>query len=231
MYIGDYSHTTAYGLYGNEALLLERRSFALDATGLDSLRALFARGDLNEPLSPTIEATLERLRSASVHGSDSGRCAVLIGRKVTGDMHVPMGAATFVALLDSWTHEAAESVPKQVVTQRRSAHGRQERVARGWEGFGTLAYPGFRHPQWDRGWLVQLAQLDDDDSTMASDMASAGMACPGRRFAFVWRSRRGDAANTLSQVAAQSSAVFVGENEAMRPYWPPAAASSQWGEF
>ena len=69
----------------------------------------------------------------------------------------------------------------------------------------TLAYPGFGSPQWDPGWLVQLE--DDED---------------GRRFAFVWGSRQFDTANMLHQVVAQSHAVFVGEDEAMRPYWPPA---------
>ena len=74
----------------------------------------------------------------------------------------------------------------------------------------TLAYPGFGSPQWDPGWLVQLE--DDED---------------GRRFAFIWGSRQFDTATMLHQVVVQSNAVFVGEDETMRPYWPPATLQLQ----
>ena len=202
LYIGDYSHNPAYGLYGNEALLLERRTFVLDGEGVDGesdeLRAFFQRGDDSRPLPPAVTQVLDWLHSTPTSG---GRCTLLIGRKVTGDIHVPMGAATFVAVLEPQMDMGRiQPVPTQAVT--RAGH---ERVVRGWDGFGTLAYPGFGKPSWDPGWLVQLE--DDDD---------------GRRFAFVWGSRQDDSANMLTQVVAQSDAVFVGEDETMRPYWPPA---------
>ena len=118
-------------------------------------------------------------------------------------MHVPMGAATFVACLDPRLDEMpSQAMPLHIRTLRSD----EERVARGWVGFGTLAYPGFQRSSWDQGWLVQL----EDNAE-------------GRRFAFVWGSRLSTRANTLTQVVAQSTACFVGENEAMRPYWPPAA--------
>ena len=44
----------------------------------------------------------------------------------------------------------------------------------------------------------------------------------GRRFAFAWASRQDDVVNLLSQVVRQNTAVFVGEDQALRPYWPPA---------
>ena len=55
--------------------------------------------------------------------------------------------------------------------------------------------------RWDAGWLVQMA--DDAD---------------GLRFAFVWRSRQGNPANVLTQLAAQKRAVFLGEDEALRAF-------------
>ena len=60
---------------------------------------------------------------------------------------------------------------------------------RGWRGFGTLAFPGFRAASWDPGWLVQLS---DDDN--------------GHRFAFVWASQQARPANTLTRVIAQNQA-------------------------
>ena len=198
MYIGDYSHNRMYGLFGNEALLLERRSFSTQRKDLHALRTFFGRGRIR-PLSEPVDNLLERLATSS----PDGRCTLLVGRKVTGDFHVPMGAATFAALLEPTLDEGREAAPPPpsfAVTR-----GGHERVVRGWDGFGTLAYPGFGSPQWDPGWLVQLE--DDED---------------GRRFAFVWGSRQGDSANLLHQVVAQSTAVFVGEDEKLRPYWPPA---------
>lgn len=215
MYIGDYSHNSQYGLYGNEALLLQRRTFDLgplvgrsdlsaDDGDFAALRALFGRGQANEPLSTPVLDLLQWLRLGS-----ASHCTMLIGRKVTGDMHVPMGAATFVALLEppppAVLGVRLNAPPTPPVPTVAMTRGGEERVVRGWLGFGTLAFPGFGNPQWDPGWLVQLE--DDAD---------------GRRFAFVWGSRQGDSANMLTQVVAQSTAVFVGEDDRMRPYWPPA---------
>jgi hypothetical protein len=219
LYVGDYSHNEVYGLYGNESLLLERRSFALDGgDGHQALRALFTRTEgqagagqgpdewlqaqIAEHSSDMLGRFLEWLRLAP-RTAEGNLCTLLIGRKVTGDMHVPMGAATFVACLDPRLDEMpSQAMPLHIRTLRSD----EERVARGWVGFGTLAYPGFQRSSWDQGWLVQL----EDNAE-------------GRRFAFVWGSRLSTRANTLTQVVAQSTACFVGENEAMRPYWPPAA--------
>ena len=199
MYIGDYSHNVRYGLYGNEALLLERRTFSLDDDDSDSLRAFFGRGLMECSLSARVLAVLQSLRGGAVQPAHGRHCTMLVGRKVTGDMHVPMGAATFVAFLDPPL--PLGDMPSHITTTGSS----DERVVRGWAGFGTLAFPGFESPSWDAGWLTQLE--DDAD---------------GRRFAFVWGSMRGHMANLLTRVVAQSTAVFVGEDEALRPYWPPA---------
>ena len=119
---------------------------------------------------------------------------------------MPMGAATFCALLEPVLEQPASAHPPMHIRTRGRA---SEKVVKGWSGFGTLAMMGFGRPQWDPGWLVQLQ--DDED---------------GRRFAFVWGSRQHDSANLLTQVVAQSNAVFVGEDQALRPYWPPASAQT-----
>ena len=66
MYIGDYSHNNSYGLYGNESLLLERRTFALGEGGLASchreeLSRLFGRGDATAPHSNRVSEFLKAL--------------------------------------------------------------------------------------------------------------------------------------------------------------------------
>lgn len=119
-----------------------------------------------------------------------------MGRKVTGDFHVPMGAHTFVALLEP-PLPSAPPPPVRVPT----AAG-EEVVRQGWAGFGTLAMPGFQGAGWDRGWLVQL---EDDPAD-------------GSRFAFVWESQAQEKSTVLTKVAAQNNAFYLGENNALRPY-------------
>ena len=97
-----------------------------------------------------------------------------VGRKVTGDVHVPMGANTFVALLEpSHLLGAVVSARSHLSRRTRARGGVTEPVVRAWPGFGTLSFPGFQSPSWDSGWLVQL----EDDAS-------------GTRFAFIWASRQ-----------------------------------------
>ena len=131
---------------------------------------------------------------AELQATGARSCTWLVGRKVTGDFHVPMGATTFIALLEPQLQ--AEPPPPRVLTAAGF-----ETVRQGWMGFGTLARPGFRDPSWDRGWL---AQLEDD--------------ADGRRFAFAFQSDYNQSVIVLSQIGAQNTAYFFGEDDALRPF-------------
>ena len=74
----------------------------------------------------------------------------MVGRKVTGDMHVPVGEITWFA--DITRRSDTNTAPTTVEDQ----NGNRHRIVRSWNGMGTLAYPMFRNPSWDKGWLLEL---------------------------------------------------------------------------
>ena len=65
---------------------------------------------------------------------------------------------------------------------------------RAWRGWGTLAFPGFMHPSWAGGWLVQLG-----------DNSSTG----DHRFGFVWDRDQSRGAVVLHWVASQDACPFL----------------------
>ena len=79
MYIGDYSHNSQYGLYGNEALLLQRRTF--------DLGPLVGRSDLS---ADELAAEIERqgaAYSAYVNGfRDNGVTGEIAKEYLDGDL-------------------------------------------------------------------------------------------------------------------------------------------------
>merc|ERR1712151_936762 len=115
------------------------------------------------------------------------------GIKQCGDFHVPMGATTFVAVAgpaEASSILARGSTAPSTVLDRQSKQ--RERVARSWRGWGTLAMPGFRHPSWAGGWLVQL----EDDRGRGD-----------HRFGFVWD--RNQDAVVLHWIRAQDMNPFL----------------------
>lgn len=180
LYVGDYAHAM-YGQFRHEVLLVEHRE-----CGREGLEALFARPFEGGGVPSCLTATLE---AAGYTGEPTG---FLVGTKVTGDVHVPAGQATFVALCSppalSASLEQARGLPIQQVVNRSS--GAREDVLRSWPGYGTLATFGFGNPSWAPGWLVQLRTGRDGD-----------------RFGFVW-SRNQDAV-VLEYVQAQQSCPFL----------------------
>uniref|UniRef100_A0A7S2IA19 F-box domain-containing protein n=1 Tax=Haptolina brevifila TaxID=156173 RepID=A0A7S2IA19_9EUKA len=193
LYVGEYP-ATEYGQYSKQALLIEPRTFDLSvAAEVAELRALF-RND---------ERCVDELRSHPDFGPGASSCTFLVGKKVTGDFHVPMGACTFIALI-SPKLDASPPCPSAVRTR-----GGHLPIVRGWSGFGTLAFPGFGNPHFSPGWLVQIE--DDVD---------------GCRFAFMFEGRESDPANVLTRVASQSTACYLGEAGDMRLFGLEAAAAA-----
>lgn len=180
LYVGDYGHSM-YGQYRHEVLLVEYRE-----CGVEGLEALFAR-PFESALPTELTAALEAVGAENV-----GSMGFLVGSKVTGDVHVPAGQTTFVALCSSpelrLQLDRAREPAASVVINRGNRE--IEEVIRAWPGFGTLAMFGFGQPSWAPGWLVQLEPTSDGD-----------------RFGFVWS--RNQETIVLEYVQAQSTSPFL----------------------
>lgn len=158
LYVGNYGHEM-YGQFKHEALLLEYRECTYQ-TFAELFSRPFSDSDVPQELRDLFDGSPSLVEQGATF---------LVGTKVTGDIHVPAGQTTFVALCrppdlcDRWVSRAP------VRQARNRINGLTERVVRQWRGFGTLAHPGFRDPSWSGGALVQLEPLSAGD-----------------RFAFCW---------------------------------------------
>lgn len=86
----------------------------------------------------------------------------LVGRKVTGDYHVPMGELSFCALISPLRSSADGVQPGSRIGERGAAGGGSRRsyiVEDAFPGWGTLAFPGFHQPSWDHGTIVRAQNL------------------------------------------------------------------------
>jgi len=186
LYVGDYRHGM-YGQYRTEVLLLDYVELSARELRQERQRPLriFNRGPSTEYPAPQ-----------ELQGLCDLDCGATFMRvvKQCGDVHVPMGATTFVAVCgpepacSAILHSIGEA-PKHVENRQT---GQWEEVRRAWGGFGTLARFGFSGPSWSRGWLAQLPphpETGDD------------------RFGFVWSSAQD--AVVLSWVTAQDTSPFL----------------------
>lgn len=108
---------------------------------------------------------------------------VVLGRKVTGDIHVPMRQLTFGAIVHPSLNLAAcvgDDCPSKV---RDRGSGREEySVVRHWDGWGTLAFPFFNDPGWAPGALLQVVSLEKDRNDK-KEMEKGNH----HRFGFLWK--------------------------------------------
>jgi len=154
LYAGDYGQDK-YGQFSHEVLLIEYKDVCLDG-----VEALFARPFEGSGVPDHLAGAIAEFGFA-----EAEPMRFLVGSKVTGDVHVPAGQTTFVALcspdpLRSLLDAARGAAPVEVVNRMSS---RMERVRQAWPGWGTLAMYGFRMPSWSPGWLIQLESDDGSD--------------------------------------------------------------------
>mmetsp|Transcript_58789 Transcript_58789/g.140131 ORF Transcript_58789/g.140131 Transcript_58789/m.140131 type:complete len:477 (+) Transcript_58789:129-1559(+) len=187
LYVGDYGHRY-YGQYRTEVLLLEYVEMTIQEIRQELVcpRKVFQRGsDEQYPAPRELQALCEL---------DCDACFTFMKVvKQCGDIHVPMGATTFVALCGPQLACDALTGQKSPPTHLENRQTRQwEPVLRAWRGFGTLARPGFFGPNWEKGWLAQLPS----DPETGDD-----------RFGFMWEGMQD--AVVLCWVAAQDSCPFL----------------------
>lgn len=176
LYVGDYGSN--YGQFCHEVLLLEfRRCYE------DEVHELFKRPFENQSMVPG--ELLNIFKDKTLQDMQLG---FLIAKKVTGDVNVPAGQASFVALCSPT--EARQNLSQTLGTDVSYEHARSnnlihENIISYWPGFMTLAAPGFKHVSWQ---AAALAHLESD--TKGQD-----------RFAMIhWQSLKQKGMNVLTQI-------------------------------
>jgi len=186
LYSGSYDNTL-YGKFSREVVLVEYIKYDLtpnannDAVWEEIHETIFRstkqRDDAN--LFQNLRTLIER------NYTSSPEIIFVLGKKVTGDIHVSAGNISWGAVV--YPHVDFQEVMNHGVggaaaTTSMSSHRPNQirdrcnaklyDIQRKWFGFGTLAYPGFRDAGWSPGHLVYLGK------TMASSSSDA--------FGFSW---------------------------------------------
>lgn len=149
LYVGEYQRRL-YGQFANEVVLVEY----VECGSAAELADIYG-----EPSVP--QELLDLLLQG---GADDTKLSFLLGTKVTGDVHVPCGQKTFVAVLSPpGLRRDLERGRSGSTTQilNRATH-ELETVRNSWPAHGMLAFPGFQNPSWSQGQLLQLASEHGD---------------------------------------------------------------------
>jgi len=188
LYSGTYGEH--YGQFRHEILLIEYRRFPLHNTNErtrvwdDIGKTIFAgRGN---SIVKEIQQSIDGMGNATVK-----EIIFVVGKKVTGDIHVPLGNETFVALV----HPLLQFTRAVGETIRNRESKKVLKVKRFFHGWGTLAYPNFHRPSWSAGSLVQVE--DDSESGV-------------HQFGFAWE-RGVECAIILRWLDIQSTHPFLKE--------------------
>lgn len=149
LYCGSY-HPELYGKYCNEMLLVEYKKYKdlrLDETWSQIAAEIFNREqDLGDMLGTIKEAVEE---------AEVEEAVFVVGRKVTGDCHVPAGKISFGALVHPLLPGSGPDAPRND-TVRSSEDGESLRILRRWHGWGAMAFPIFEEAVTHPGTLVQI---------------------------------------------------------------------------
>jgi len=205
LYSGHYGEH--YGQFADEIFLVQYHKFNLDylrrknatekkeriaseKAGLDTwiriYEEVFDRRGKNEMLE--IKCYLEDTNA------NVDEIIFVTGRKVTGDLHVPMGETTWVALV----YPILPLDRQEFESVRGREDGKSLDVMRSFPGWGTLAYPGFEQASFSKGSLVQVANGHHG----------------GHRFGFTWE--RGQDSTIMEWMDVQDSNPFLSAPHASR---------------
>jgi hypothetical protein len=222
LYSGVY--TGIYGKFKREVILIEYVQFEFTYSGetdgasqhqidssnnknwQDILSSVFNHPNQSESL-----ARFERIKEA-VTAAKCKKVVFVLGKKVTGDYHVPMKTITFGALVSpiiDLDEPGGGDRPSLSHVTDRGGNGRKEyTVVRSWNGWGTLAFPMFENPKWASGTLVQVR---DPDQRYALDQRYAGRGGASgdsrmaqEQFGFAWdEGERGTNTSILTRMSEQ----------------------------
>jgi hypothetical protein len=95
-----------------------------------------------------------------VKSNHRGRFAFVSGRKITGDINVPTGELSWVAITSTLRDVADFPTPPVVLINGRQCH----QVTNAWPGWKQVARPFYCDSSWKKGWLLELrGTMNADD--------------------------------------------------------------------
>ena len=148
LYCGAY-HPNLYRKYHKEVLLVGYKKYCnLDKEDSWTLIHKEVFNFQND------NGVIDTIRNA-VANETVAEAVFVVGRKVTGDCHVPAGKCTFGALVHPRLPSPFPDSSEIEYAKSKDGH-RVLKVIRRWYGWGTVACPGFRRPSTVPGILMQL---------------------------------------------------------------------------
>jgi hypothetical protein len=221
-----------YGKFKREVILIEyvqfEFSYAKGDTVVDDSSSSSSSNEnvwqdilssvFNHPHQREGLARFQRIKEA-VTLAKCNKVIFVLGKKATGDCHVPMNTVTFGALvspiIDTLDNDNGSAdhrpLPLSHVTDRGGNGRKQYSVVRSWNGWGTLAHGMFQDPVWASGTLVQVR--DPEQRYASGDSNSRGVdsrMVAQEQFGFVWdgewdgeQGTRGANASILTRMSEQ----------------------------
>ena len=135
---------------------------------------LFQQEVFNTPAQKDPNSIFENLSNQMISAQQES-IVVVLGRKVTGDIHVPMRQLTFGALVHPTIPLRSSATVCPTTVKDRGGKEEEYNVIRHWDGWGTLAYEHFQNPSWASGCLLQVARSNQREK-----------GAP-HRFGFLWK--------------------------------------------
>ena len=135
---------------------------------------LFQQEVFNTPAQKDPNSIFENLSNQMISAQQES-IVVVLGRKVTGDIHVPMRQLTFGALVHPTIPLRSSATVCPITVKDRGGKEEEYNVIRHWDGWGTLAYEHFQNPSWASGCLLQVARSNQREK-----------GAP-HRFGFLWK--------------------------------------------
>jgi len=193
LYVGNY-HPELYGQFSQEVISITFQIYDFTSeTSLASFNKDIFRGN-------KMDAVLKLVNDSCVQQDDKKNVVFIVGRKVTGDPNVPMGAVTFFGIVHPKAPPQVSEFVEQTVKIKIVKNGTQTvtrvPVRTKWPGFGTLSITGFIDPSWDSCCLLQI-------ETPSNEGVNSGLA-----FALCWNSWRGDTVTELHWLEEQNNQVY-----------------------
>jgi len=151
IYAGCYHEM--YGKFQNEYIFVQYRCFRFAHDGGEADERMWERiGNeiFNHADGQRDDDEIFDHVKVAVTGGRHEEVVFVCGRKLTGDVHVPMGKLTFAALV----HPALATTTALPFVSDRGDHRSPPAsipAVRSFLGWGTLARFGFRMPCWDKG--------------------------------------------------------------------------------
>jgi hypothetical protein len=109
--------------------------------------------DLNVSKTDALPMVLDILQPNHLERiSDSEIFTFVSGRKVTGDIHVPSGETSWIAITSQLEEVTGFPAPPTAILQDSQYH----QVTNAWPGWKQLARPFFTDSTWKKGWLLEL---------------------------------------------------------------------------